>query len=129
MGYPGHPYVAHCIKMLTQGRSNRPRPARQNGSLPKSRFWPGPAAAVRPHPAGSLATGCPASAGGSQVPLPSTHRLLAPPGATSGQPSRVSRADVQQQPVPAASSILQLKDRACAAVSPQVRIAATCHTG
>ena len=131
VGFPGHP-IAHRVKLLTQGPSNPSRPGRQSSSLPKSRFQPGPAAAERPNPAGSAAPGCtasPASAGGSQVPLPATLRLPARLGTTPGQPSRVSRVDVQQQPIAAANSPLQHKDRARAAVSPQVRIATTAATG
>ena len=132
VGFPGHPYIAHRVKLLTQGPSNPSRPGRQSRSLPKSRFWPRPAAAERPQPAGSVAPGRPASAGGSQVPLPATLRLPARSPTTSGQPSRVIRADVQQQSIVAANSPLQCKDQARAAVSPQVRIAttsATDHTG
>ena len=83
-GIPGHPYIAHRAKVLTQGPSNRSRPAWQIDSLPKSRFPPGPAAAERPHPAGSVAPGCPASAGftgttpcHSQAASPAGHHLRA----------------------------------------------------
>ena len=131
-GIPFDPYIAHRVKVLTQGPSNRSRPAWQNGSLPKSRFRPGPAAAERPRPAGSAAPGCPASAGAPQTPLAATHRLPAQPGTTPGQPSRISRADGQQQPVPAAHSILRQKDGLRAEVNAQVCLAASSaigHTG
>ena len=120
---PSDPYIAHRVKVLTQGPSHRLRPARQNGSLP--RFQPGPAAAERPHPAGSVAPDCAAAAGGSQAPLPATHWLPAQPGTTSGQLFDVSGADAQQQPVHAANGILQQKYGLRAEMNPQVRIAAT----
>ena len=118
-GIAGHPYIAHRVRMLTQGPSNRSKTAGQNGILPKSRFWPGTAAAVRTHPAGNVAPSCPISAGGAQAPVPATHRLSAQPRTISEQPSRVSTAKVQQQPALAANSILQIKDRSCAEVSPR----------
>ena len=67
-------------------------------------------------------------AGSPQAPFPAAHRLPAWPGATSGEFSRISGAEVQQRPASAANSILQLEDGARAAMSPQVRIAATCAT-
>ena len=118
-------YKAHRGTVLTQGPSNPIRAARRKGGLPKSRFRPGPDAAVRPQPAGSMAPSCPASARALKVPLPATPRLPAQPGTTSGQLARVSRAGVQQQPVTVADSTLQREDRVHAEVKPQVRIAAT----
>ena len=129
---PSDPYIAHRVKLLTQGPRNPSRPGQQNGTLPKSRFRPRPAAAERPTPAGSAAPGCTASAGASQAPLPATHRLPAQPGTTSGQLAGISRAEVQQQSVSAANSTLQQEDRLRAQVKPQVYIAATSaidHTG
>ena len=122
---PSHPHVAHRATVLTQGPSNPFRAARRNGSLPKSRFYSRPDAAVRPYPAGSVAPGCPASAGALKVPSLPTPRLPAQPGTTSGQLSRVSTATVQQQPVTVADNTLQREDGVHAEVNPQVRIAAT----
>ena len=124
-GIPSDPYIAHRVKVLTQGPVNRSGPAWRNGSLAESRFRPGPAAAVRLDPAGSVAPGCATSAGSLQAPLPATHRLPAQAIAISGQPSCVSRADVRHQPASAANSILQKEDGLRAEVNPQVRIAAT----
>ena len=122
---PSHPHIAHRGTVPTQGPSNPFRAAWRNGSLPKSRCPPGPAAAVRPHPAGSVASGCPASAGATQAPLLPTPRLPAQPGTTSEQLPHVSGANVQQQPVIVADSTLQCEDKVHAEVNPQVRIAAT----
>ena len=120
---PSDPFIAYRVRGLTTGPSRSFRPALQISSLP--RFQPGPAAAERPHPAGSLAPDRAASAGGPQAPLPAAHRLPAWPGATSGQFSRISGAEVQQRPVSAANSTLQQKDGLRAEVRTQVRMAAT----
>ena len=125
---PSDPYIAHRVKLLTQGPRNPCRPGQQNGSLPKSRFRPRPAAADRLRPAGSVAPGCPTGAGALQAPLPATHRLPAQPGTTSEQLAGVSRADVQQPSVSAANSFLQQKDGLRAEVNPQVYLAAIDHT-
>ena len=50
-GFPGHPYIAHRVQVLTQGST---KPARLNSSLPKTRFSPGSAAAVRLQHRGGL---------------------------------------------------------------------------
>ncbi len=75
-----------------------------------------------------MAPSCATSAGGAQAPVPATHRLPAQPRTISERPSRVSTADVQQQPVPVADSILQHKDQARAEVRPQSCTAATAAT-